>query len=650
MRPVVLVDGLPDVGVLRDRGAHRHAAHQLDTTRDRSVDDARRDHRVREVGGLLRRTTLRVDRRRRDFHRQARGEPRVAGHVHRLHPDLAHAPAHDLADLARIHTRARAPRPAPPPAGRSNASTTTRRCAAPPGCAPPPRSRLQPSTAPCTSELARSNSTASPLDQHCARARRSRVARASTRVPHAARRPWAATEASGKNGRMKITRGFTGRAHPERSERLPPGQYDTGNSWPVLTAEVTPKLSTDTWTFRIEGLVEQETTWTWDEIHALPGSTYDGDIHCVTTWSKFDMTFTGVSVDTLLDIAPSAPGRHARARVLAHRLHDEPAARRRHRRQGVGRVGGRRRAALAASTAGRPGCSSRTSTSGRAPSGSPACACSTTTSPGSGSATATTTAATRGSSSATRATDARDRRRARVTVAVRTCARDPRRERRAKTFRLALAQPTNHRAGQHYVVRLTAPDGYTASRSYSVASAPDGTDEFELTVERLEGGEVSSFLHDVVEVGDELEVRGPIGGWFVWDGATPAVLVGGGSGIVPLMAMLRLARAAGSSELVRLVVSVRSPADLSYADELAGPRDHDRLHARGAAVGRRARRAGSRSTTWRRLCCPTRPRTCADRRVSPTLRATCSSPRASAPIASGSSASARPVERASIVR
>ncbi len=113
---------------------------------------------------------------------------------------------------------------------------------------------------------------------------------------------------------MKITRGFTGRAHPERSERLPPGQYDTGNSWPVLTAEVTPKLSTDTWTFRIEGLVEQETTWTWDEIHKLPGSTYHGDIHCVTTWSKFDMTFTGVSVDTLLDIARPLP---AATHVLA---------------------------------------------------------------------------------------------------------------------------------------------------------------------------------------------------------------------------------------------------------------------------------------------------------------------------------------------
>jgi ferredoxin-NADP reductase len=142
---------------------------------------------------------------------------------------------------------------------------------------------------------------------------------------------------------------------------------------------------------------------------------------------------------------------------------------------------------------------------------------------------------------------------------------------RTKTFRFALGEPTNHRAGQHYVIRLTAPDGYTASRSYSAATAPDGTNEFELTVERLEGGEVSTFLHEVVEVGDELEVRGPIGGWFVWDGATHAVLVGGGSGIVPLMAMLRFARAQGRPGLVRLVVSVRSPADLYYADEVAGP-------------------------------------------------------------------------------
>jgi ferredoxin-NADP reductase len=156
----------------------------------------------------------------------------------------------------------------------------------------------------------------------------------------------------------------------------------------------------------------------------------------------------------------------------------------------------------------------------------------------------------------------------------------------ARTFRLALPAPSTHRAGQHFVVRLTAPDGYTASRSYSVASAPDGTAEIELTVERLEDGEVSSFLHDVVVVGDELEVRGPIGGWFVWDADGPAVLLGGGSGVVPLMAMLRLARRRGQSDLVRLVVSARSPDELYYRDELPGPESlvvYSRVAPPGAA-------------------------------------------------------------------
>jgi ferredoxin-NADP reductase len=142
---------------------------------------------------------------------------------------------------------------------------------------------------------------------------------------------------------------------------------------------------------------------------------------------------------------------------------------------------------------------------------------------------------------------------------------------RAKTYRLALPIVSPHRAGQHCVVRLTAPDGYRAQRSYSIASAPDDTSEFEITVERLEGGEVSTFLHDEVAVGDELEVRSPIGGWFVWDLDSPALLLGGGSGVVPLMAMLRLARREGKSELLRLLVSVRTPDDLFYADEISGP-------------------------------------------------------------------------------
>jgi DMSO/TMAO reductase YedYZ molybdopterin-dependent catalytic subunit len=110
------------------------------------------------------------------------------------------------------------------------------------------------------------------------------------------------------------TRGFLGRAHKERDPRLPPGQYDAGRQWPVLTAEATPKLDTATWTFTVEGLVDRTVTWTWDEIHALPPSTYSGDIHCVTTWSKLGMTFTGVSVDTLLEAAsPQATATHVMA-------------------------------------------------------------------------------------------------------------------------------------------------------------------------------------------------------------------------------------------------------------------------------------------------------------------------------------------------
>ena len=103
------------------------------------------------------------------------------------------------------------------------------------------------------------------------------------------------------------TRGFFGRDRGERDERLPPGQYDTGSSWPVLTAEVTPDLSTDDWTFRIEGAVDTPMTWAWDGLHALPESTYEGAIHCVTTWSKFDMTWKGVSVDTLLEAVGVRP-------------------------------------------------------------------------------------------------------------------------------------------------------------------------------------------------------------------------------------------------------------------------------------------------------------------------------------------------------
>src|SRR5450631_710795 len=104
---------------------------------------------------------------------------------------------------------------------------------------------------------------------------------------------------------MTFTRGFHGRR--ARDPRLPPGQYDVGSDWPVLTAEATPSLPTATWNFNVEGLVEQPVKWTWDEIRALPGSDFAGDIHCVTTWSKLGVSFQGVSVDTLLAAARPMP-------------------------------------------------------------------------------------------------------------------------------------------------------------------------------------------------------------------------------------------------------------------------------------------------------------------------------------------------------
>ena len=104
-----------------------------------------------------------------------------------------------------------------------------------------------------------------------------------------------------------LTRGFLGPNRGPRDPRLPPGQYDAEADWPVLAAEPTPKVATDDWTFTVEGLVEQPTTWSWDEVHALPPSTYEGDIHCVTTWSRLGMTFEGVSVDTLLQAARPLP-------------------------------------------------------------------------------------------------------------------------------------------------------------------------------------------------------------------------------------------------------------------------------------------------------------------------------------------------------
>jgi ferredoxin-NADP reductase len=140
---------------------------------------------------------------------------------------------------------------------------------------------------------------------------------------------------------------------------------------------------------------------------------------------------------------------------------------------------------------------------------------------------------------------------------------------RVKTIAFDVPGWPGHRAGQHVDVRLTAEDGYQAERSYSIASAPDGT-RVELTVERLDEGEVSPYLTNELRAADQIELRGPVGGYFVWEPSQggPLLLVGGGSGVVPLMAMIRLRDSTGSDAEARLLVSSRGWDDIIYRDEL----------------------------------------------------------------------------------
>jgi ferredoxin-NADP reductase len=154
---------------------------------------------------------------------------------------------------------------------------------------------------------------------------------------------------------------------------------------------------------------------------------------------------------------------------------------------------------------------------------------------------------------------------------------------RVTSLVLDLPDWPGHRAGQHVDVRLTAEDGYQAERSYSIASAPDDGN-LVLTVERLDDGEVSPYLVDVLRPGDELELRGPIGGYFVWEESFggPLVLIAGGSGIVPLRSMLRHWSATSRAATVRLLYSSRSWSEVIYRDELLGSAGSDRVEIRFA--------------------------------------------------------------------
>ncbi|MFD5632568.1 ferredoxin reductase [Streptomyces sp. NPDC127077] len=137
----------------------------------------------------------------------------------------------------------------------------------------------------------------------------------------------------------------------------------------------------------------------------------------------------------------------------------------------------------------------------------------------------------------------------------------------AATFRFAVPAWAGHLPGQHLMLRLTAGDGYVAQRHYSIASSPDDTGHIELTLDHVDGGEVSGWFHTVARPGDSVEVRGPNSGFFAWPGDRPALLVGAGSGVVPLMSMLRHHRARALDVPLRLLVSARSPEELIYARE-----------------------------------------------------------------------------------
>ena len=356
-----------------------------------------------------------------------------------------------------------------------------------------------------------------------------------------------------------ISRGFRGRREVDAPpERVPPGQYVTGD-FPVLSAGPTPNVRLDDWRFEITGEVDAPRSWTWQELMALPAEDVTVDIHCVTKWSKLDTAWKGVSVDTLLKDIPTAA-----EFVMAHSYGGYTTnlpARGPDRRQGVDRLRLRRRTARAG--AWRAGAAARA-----APVlleerevGSRHSSCGTRTSPASGRATATTTTATHGANSDTRATDLAGRR---------TSSAGSTRRPSVRSLVLDVPDWPGHLPGQHVDVRLTAEDGYQTERSYSIATPADGQPGHDhrradrrrrgLALPRRRAAE-SATSSSCAARSAAISCGAPSDGG-------PLLLAGGGSGIVPLMAMLRARVAAGSDVPVRLLVSARSADEVIYRDEL----------------------------------------------------------------------------------
>ena len=359
-----------------------------------------------------------------------------------------------------------------------------------------------------------------------------------------------------------VSRGFRHLRRPpaDQEGQVPPGQYVT-QGFPVLSAGPTPHTPLPEWTFSIRQGGDTLKSWTWEEFQALPADAVTVDIHCVPRWSKLGTAWRGVSVDTLLaqvehdaryvlafcdggytsnlpvkdvtggqarvvfeyDGRPLQAEHGGPARLLVPHLYFWKSAKwvrgpRTARPRHAGFPGELRLPHLRRSMAG-------TAVRGRL------------------------TWQVARVSWVTTETDA------------------------VRTIGLDVPDWRGHRAGQHLDVRLTAEDGYTAERSYSIAAA--GGEPVAITVERLEDGEVSPYLTGELRAGDELELGGPIGRWFVWDTSDggPLLVVAGGSRVAPLRAMLRHRQRSGSDVPIRLLYSSRTLADVIYHHELDQYRD-----------------------------------------------------------------------------
>ncbi len=359
------------------------------------------------------------------------------------------------------------------------------------------------------------------------------------------------------------TSGFTGRRlEPTAARRLPPGQR-LEDGYPVLTAGLTQRVDVDVWRLDVNGAVGQPSSFTFADLQRLPSTTFRGDIHCVTGWTKLGVSFRGVVLDDLLERSePSSSAKHLLVRsvggyttsipldearrlgaIVAYEQDGRPIA---------GRHGGPVRFVVperyywkSAKWVTELVLSDELTlgfweSHGYHERGDPWLE--------------------------ERYSDVDAREDWKVARVVELRRMTP----RSMSVLLQLPDPVDLVPGQHVRLRLTSADGYAAVRPYSVASRPNGDGLLELVVDRWPGGEVSEYLHDRCKVGDMVAILGPAGDYFTWNGEASVLLIAGGSGVVPLMSILRQQRALYPDVLARLIYSARSPDDLLFADEL-GP-------------------------------------------------------------------------------